>query len=92
MYPKAAKAGRATAFIAFEPQLIGRDKYRFVLSKMSGQVSIKAKLEELGLTANEEEIQEITKRVKQEGIMRKGVVTDFVFMNILNRVRNRKTS
>jgi hypothetical protein len=46
----------------------------------------------LGLTANEEEIQEITKRVKQEGIMRKGVVTDFVFMNILNRVRNRKTS
>jgi 2-isopropylmalate synthase len=87
MYPKAAKAGRATAFIAFEPQLIGRDKYRFVLSKMSGQVSIKAKLEELGLTASKEEIREITERVKQEGIIRKGIVTDFVFMNIVKRVK-----
>jgi len=87
MFPKAAKAGRPTAFIPFMPQLIGRDKYRFVLSKMSGHISIKAKLEEMGLTATEEEIREITKRTKREGIIRKGVVTDFVFTNIVKQVK-----
>lgn len=89
MYPKSAKAGRPTAFIPFMPQLIGRDKYRFVLSKMSGQISVKAKLEELGLIASDEEISEITKKVKEEGIMRKGVVTDFVLTNIVKRVKQR---
>ncbi len=92
MYPKAAAAGRPMAFIPFMPQLIGRDKYRFVLSKMSGQVSIKAKLEELGITATDEEIREITKRVKQEGITRKGVVTDLVFIGVVNRVKHQFNS
>lgn len=87
MYPKAAKAGRPMAFIPFMPELIGRDKYRFVLGKMSGQVSIKAKLDELGLTATKEEIQEITRRVKEEGILRKGIVNDFLFSTIVNRVK-----
>ena len=87
MFPKAAKAGRPTAFIPFMPELIGRDKYRFVLGKMSGKISVKAKLEELGLEASEEEIRDITKRVKQQGILRKGVVSDFVFTKIVNRVK-----
>jgi 2-isopropylmalate synthase len=87
-YPKAAQAGRPTAFTAFMPQLIGREKYKFVLGKTSGQNTIKIKLEELGLTATDKEIREITKRVKQEGIIRKGIVTDPVFTKIVDQVKH----
>jgi methanogen homocitrate synthase len=88
MYPKAAAAGRPTAFIPFMPELIGRDKYRFVLGKMSGKVSIKAKLEELGLEASEKEIDEITRVTKQQGILRKGVVSDLLFSKIVGQVKD----
>jgi 2-isopropylmalate synthase len=60
-----ALIGKASTFEPIEPEDVGQ-KRRFVLGKLTGKHSIKAALDELGITdVSEESILEITGRVKE---------------------------
>ena len=61
---------------AYNPELIGRDGYNFILGKMSGAYSVAMKLKEAGIEATKEQVADITELVKAEGTMRKWSLTE----------------
>ena len=61
---------------AYNPELIGRDGYNFILGKMSGAYSVAMKLKEAGIEATKEQVADITELVKAEGSMRKWSLTE----------------
>jgi isopropylmalate/homocitrate/citramalate synthase len=62
----------------FSSALVGAQR-RLVLGKKSGLASIRIKLDELGLEADEERQAELLARVKELGTRKKGLVTDDEF-------------
>ena len=76
-------------FGAYLPELTGRKGWDVVLGKMTGAGVVATKLKKLGLTANKEQIAEITKRVKEEASLRKWSVSDDVLRLIAQEVIQR---
>lgn len=74
---------------AYTPELVGADipTWQIVLGKKSGRDSIGYKLKELGLSAPEDQYNEILRRVKNAGIERKRALTDEEFKQILEEVK-----
>lgn len=66
----------------FDPALLGRER-QVVLSKKSGKGSIKYKLHELGLQADDKKLEAILNKVKELAIRKKGLVTPEEFDAIL---------
>lgn len=87
MFQKMKEHGRPTAYVPFVPELIGRDKYNFVLGKQSGRTSVRLKLKEIGVTVSEEELKEIVDRVKKEAIARKDIITIPILKKIVAEVK-----
>jgi 2-isopropylmalate synthase len=92
MFQKMKEHGRPIAYVPFVPELIGRDKYNFVLGKQSGKSSVRLKLKELGITVPEEELEEIVIKVKKEAIARKDIVPLSILKNIVDQVKSKKDS
>lgn len=69
----------------FAPELIGT-KREIVIGKKSGRHSIEWKLEQIGRTATDEQIQQILTMVKTTSAEKKDLVTDTEFDNIINQV------
>lgn len=67
---------------AIHPNLVSR-KFQLVLGKKSGTPSIKEKLNEIGVSATEEQIKSILAKVKQAGIDKKGLLSDSEFKDII---------
>ena len=67
------------------PSMVGQEP-TIVLGKKSGKLSIEYKLKKMGLSADEDSIEEMLQQVKALGIEKKGPVTDEEFMNIVDRV------
>lgn len=67
---------------SIHPEFVG-SKFEFVLGKKSGRPSIKLKLKELGIETTDEEAAEILAKVKQQGIEKKGLLSDDEFRNIV---------
>ena len=67
--------------VRIDPKLVGREA-SYVLGKMSGTPSIAVKLEDLGLSATDEQKKEIPQPVKGLGIEKKSLVTDDEFRAI----------
>jgi isopropylmalate/homocitrate/citramalate synthase len=63
------------------PRLVGQQA-RYLLGKKSGNPSVAMKLEDLELTASEDDVGEILRRVKELGMSKKGPVTDDEFRDI----------
>ncbi len=68
-----------------DPKMVG-NKIKIALGKKSGQYSILYKLNELGKTANDEEIKKILDRIKDESLRRKSEVPEEIFLKITNEV------
>jgi 2-isopropylmalate synthase len=79
-------AGRPTASMPFLPDLIGKPSPSYVLGKMSGGFVVEMMLKDMGMSATEEQIDRIVELVKEEGIIRKGIVPNYEFKRILRRV------
>jgi D-citramalate synthase len=73
------KANTAT-YEPITPELVGRER-RILLGKHAGRASVELAMRELGLTADDKQINEITKRVKEVGDKGKRV-TDADFEKI----------
>lgn len=69
------------AMFSLNPTFVGQ-KPQAVLGKKSGAVSIRMKLEELGLEATAEQVEMLLKEVKALGIKNKALVTDNEFRQL----------
>lgn len=86
MIEKVKKAGEETAFLPFKPELIGHPPPKYVFSKTSGKTLTTIILRDLGIEATPEEIDKITERAKNESMIRKSFVPDYVFRQIVRDV------
>jgi isopropylmalate/homocitrate/citramalate synthase len=80
---KIAEAGLGSrTWAAFAPEMIGKSDYQYLLSKVSGVRTIRMYLQELGLEADHEEMQEMLEIVKEHSNLVKGVISleEFGFM------------
>ncbi|MGM0432961.1 MAG: 2-isopropylmalate synthase, partial [Spirochaetota bacterium] len=74
------------AMFATDPKLTGREG-QVVLGKKSGKMSVLYELEKLGYSeVSDDQVAEILKRVKAEGIEKRGLLTDAEFKNIVDEV------
>lgn len=69
----------------YSPELVGRDR-GILLSKKSGKRSVEYKLEQLGVQATPDQVNEVLMQVKELGIKKKGLVNDDEFRNIVKEV------
>jgi isopropylmalate/homocitrate/citramalate synthase len=69
----------------FVPSFVGHDKVRVVLGKKSGKDSIIYKLNELGLKAPEDKVEQILEAVKTYSEQKKRVLTDHEFIEIVKK-------
>ena len=76
-----------TVAFPIRPEFVGR-KFEIVLGKKSGRPSIKVKLDELGLSASDEQIADMLDQVKAKGIEKKSTLTDGEFKTIVDSVLN----
>ncbi len=73
-----------TVIFPVRPEFVGQ-KFSMVLGKKSGKHSVKLKLDEMGLSATEQQIANIVELVKAKGIEKKGSLTDEEFEKIVRR-------
>jgi methanogen homocitrate synthase len=73
------------AIFPLHAEVLGRE-FEIVLGKKSGKASINVKLEEAGLEATDEEIQEILAEVKNRAISRKELIPDTEFREIVEGI------
>ncbi len=76
-----------TVLFPIKPEFVGQ-KIQMLLGKKSGKPSIQVKLDELGLSATEDQIAEMLQLVKSKGIEKKNTLTDDEFKVIANKVLN----
>ena len=74
-----------TAILPIRPESVGRS-FRLVLGKKSGKASIKLKLESMGITADDQQIDTLLNRVKLLSIREKRYLTDDEFNEIIKEV------
>jgi len=68
-------------------ELMGQNPPQVVLGKGAGKASILFWLERLGLEASEEEIDRLLPLVKEEAMVKKGLLTEGEFRELVKRVR-----
>ncbi|MCL5935181.1 MAG: hypothetical protein M1543_01595, partial [Firmicutes bacterium] len=86
IFEKVSAAGRPQGFVPIKPSLIGRPGYEIVMGKMAGKASVRSKLKQLGIEATPEHISTLTDRVKQEGSLRKGSLSEDVFIGLAREI------
>ncbi len=75
------------AMFSLNPSLVGQ-RPRVVLGKKSGQLSIRLKLEELGLgDLDQTQMRQVLAEVKRRGIEKGGLVSDEEFAELVEQVR-----
>lgn len=74
------------ACMPFLPELVGQPPVEVVLGKGSGLDSVRLALENVGLTADEEQVAEMLRRVKQLSLETKGLVSMYEFERIAEEV------
>lgn len=86
LYRKFEKAGFKVSTQPFMPEIIGQEPFKFVLGKNSGTATIEYFLDKLGFKATEDQVKEITERVKYEGRVQKSLLSEPQFANICKEV------
>ena len=71
--------------LPYLPEFVG-NKFHVAIGKKSGAHSIKWRLEDLGLSASDEQVDRILARVKHDAIQKKRALTDSEFMEIVNEL------
>jgi 2-isopropylmalate synthase len=86
LHRKFEKAGFKISIQPFMPEVVGQEPFKLVLGKNSGKGTIEYFLDRLGLEATDEQIEEITDRVKYEGRVQKSLISERQFVNICKEV------
>jgi 2-isopropylmalate synthase len=86
LHRKMKKNGFNITVQPFLPHLVGQDPSRLVLGKNSGTATIEYFLDKLGFEATEDQVKEITERVKREGRLQRALLTEQQFAKICKEV------
>lgn len=80
------KLGDPRGLYAWEPELVGHAPMNILMGKMSGAGSVKRKLREWDMEANKDQLKVISKKIKDESILRKWSLTDEQVKDIAEEV------
>jgi isopropylmalate/homocitrate/citramalate synthase len=69
----------------YSPELVGRER-EVLLGKKSGKKSVEYKLQQLGVSATPDQVNDILMKVKEMGMMKKGLVSDDEFRGITEQI------
>jgi 2-isopropylmalate synthase len=86
LHRKMEKNGFNITVQPFLPHLVGQDPIRLVLGKNSGTATIGYFLDKLGFEATNEQVKEVTERVKREGRRQRALLTEQQFAKICKEV------
>lgn len=81
------EAGIAAAMTPYLPKLVGREDIKIVLGGSSGKESVKIYLDQLGLSYEEEDLDILVQRVKEEGRKLRRVLTKDEFIQIYDSLK-----
>lgn len=86
LYRKFEKAGFNISIQPFMPEIVGQEPFKLVMGKNSGGATTEYFLDKLGFEATEDQVKEITERVKYEGRVQKSLISEQQFANICKEV------
>ena len=86
LHRKFAAAGFDITVHSFHPGLVGQDPVKLVLGKNSGAAAIEFFMDQYGLSADKEQVKEITDKVKWQGRIQHALLTDSQFLRICREV------
>ena len=86
LHRKFKDAGIDVTIQAFVPEVVGQEPYHLVMGKNSGAATIEFYLDKHGLKATEDQVKEITDRVKWQGRVQHTLLTDSQFLMICRDV------
>jgi len=86
LHRKFKDAGFDVTIQAFVPEVVGMEPYRLVMGKNSGAATIEYYLDVHGIKATEEQVKDITDRVKWQGRVQHTLLTDAQFLKICRDV------
>jgi len=86
LHRKFNEAGFDVTIQAFTPEVVGMDEYHLVMGKNSGAATIEYYLEQNGLKATEDQVKDITDRVKWQGRVQHTLLTNSQFLKICRDV------
>jgi len=86
LHRKLEGAGFGITMHSFHPSLVGQDQVRLVLGKNSGTAAVEFHLERHGLNATEQQLSDITDRVKWQGRIQHALLSDAQFLRICHSV------
>jgi 2-isopropylmalate synthase len=86
LHRKLQKAGFNLPLQPFLPDLVGQDSVKLVMGKNSGAATIEYYIDKLGLKASDDQVKEITDRVKQEGRLQRALLTESQFEKICKEI------
>lgn len=72
--------------VPFMPSLVGRPPMEFVIGKGSGKVTVDFFLHKHGLSANDDQINAILEKVKEEASIRKSLLSEEDFIGIARKI------
>ena len=81
------EGGIASAMTPYLPEVVGREKIEVVIGGSSGKENIQIYLDELKLPYNEEDIDILVEKVKEEGRKLRRVLEKDEFINIYNSIK-----
>jgi isopropylmalate/homocitrate/citramalate synthase len=87
-FVRKARAKHPLEFVPFAPELVGQQPVSIVLGKNSGLASIQEWCEKLGLNANEEQMMEMVRLVKEKSFEKKDLLSESEFRAIADQVLN----
>ena len=83
---KFKEAGFDVTIQAFTPEVVGMDSYHLVMGKNSGAATIEFYLDQHGLKATDDQVKDITDRVKWQGRVQHTLLNDAQFLKICRDV------
>ncbi len=86
LHRKFRDAGFDVTIQAFTPEVVGMEPLHLVMGKNSGAATIEFYLDKHGLTASEDQVKEITDRVKRQGRVQHTLLTESQFLKICRDV------
>ncbi len=86
LHRKFKDAGFDVTIQAFVPEVVGMEPYHLVMGKNSGAATIEYYLDVHGIKATEEQVKDITDRVKWQGRVQHTLLTDAQFLKICRDV------
>jgi len=86
LHRKFREAGFNVTIQAFTPEVVGMEPYHLVMGKNSGAATIEYYLDKAGVTASEEQVKDITDRVKWQGRVQHTLLTEAQFLKICRDV------